>query len=86
VNNILNNDRGKRILVIENEVGEAGIDNELLIKDDKEEIILMNNGCICCSVRGDLVKVCLKTPSSTLLVSSFSPLTRPQLVPQGETD
>ena len=58
MNNILNNDRGKRILVIENEVGEAGIDNELLIKDDKEEIILMNNGCICCSVRGDLVKVC----------------------------
>ena len=43
--------------MIENEFGEAGIDNELLVQDRDEQIIEMNNGCICCTVRGDLVRI-----------------------------
>lgn len=42
--------------MIENEFGEAGIDNELLIQGE-EQIVSMNNGCICCTVRGDLVRI-----------------------------
>jgi hypothetical protein len=57
INHILHNKKGFKILVIENEIGEVGVDNDLLLTEDKEEIILMNNGCICCSVRGDLIKV-----------------------------
>ncbi|OAI07884.1 CobW family GTP-binding protein [Methylomonas methanica] len=56
LNRILSEDHGKRIAVIENEFGEAGIDNELLVQAD-EQIVTMNNGCICCSVRGDLVRI-----------------------------
>ena len=50
-------DHGKRIVVIENEFGEVDIDSELVaIQDDAEEdILLLNNGCLCCTVRGDLV-------------------------------
>lgn len=45
-----------KILVVENEVGEVGVDHELLLTEErKEEIVLMNNGCICCSVRKDLI-------------------------------
>ena len=43
--------------MIENEFGEAGIDNELLVQEEGEQIIEMNNGCICCTVRGDLVRI-----------------------------
>jgi G3E family GTPase len=57
LNHILKADHGQRIAVIENEFGEAGIDNELLIQDREEQIIEMNNGCICCTVRGDLVRI-----------------------------
>jgi G3E family GTPase len=57
LNHILKADHGHRIAVIENEFGEAGIDNELLIQDREEQIIEMNNGCICCTVRGDLVRI-----------------------------
>lgn len=57
LNHILKADHGFRIAVIENEFGEAGIDNELLIQDSDEQIIEMNNGCICCTVRGDLVRI-----------------------------
>ncbi len=49
VQNILKNTVGLRILVIENEIGEEGIDHELLLQNPKEDIILMNNGCICCT-------------------------------------
>jgi len=49
--------QGKRILVVENEIGEEGIDNDLVVRDGKEEIVLMSNGCVCCTVRGDLVKM-----------------------------
>ena len=57
LNRILKEQHGQRIAVIENEFGEAGIDNELLVQDGDEQIIEMNNGCICCTVRGDLVRI-----------------------------
>jgi G3E family GTPase len=57
LNRILSEHHGQRIAVIENEFGEAGIDNELLVQDRDEHIVEMNNGCICCTVRGDLVRI-----------------------------
>jgi G3E family GTPase len=57
LNRILKEQHGRRIAVIENEFGEAGIDNELLVQDAGEQIVEMNNGCICCTVRGDLVRI-----------------------------
>jgi len=56
VNYILNEQHGKRIAVIENEFGEVGVDDALII-DAEEEIFEMNNGCICCTVRGDLIRI-----------------------------
>lgn len=56
LNRILNEEHGQRIAVIENEFGEEGIDNDLLFQDE-EQIVEMNNGCICCTVRGDLVRI-----------------------------
>lgn len=56
LNRILNEEHGKRIAVIENEFGEVGIDQALVIDAD-EEIFEMSNGCICCTVRGDLIRV-----------------------------
>jgi G3E family GTPase len=56
LNRILSEQHGQRIAVIENEFGEAGIDNELLVQAG-EQIVEMNNGCICCTVRGDLVRI-----------------------------
>jgi len=56
LNRILNEEHGKRIAVIENEYGEIGIDHELVVQSD-EEIFEMNNGCICCTVRGDLIRI-----------------------------
>eukprot|EP01039_Chlorochromonas_danica_P008044 gene8044-8874_t len=56
VKQILSNTVGLKILVIENEIGEEGIDHELLMQHtSKEDIILMNNGCVCCTVRNDLL-------------------------------
>ncbi len=57
LNRILKEHHGQRIAVIENEFGEAGIDNELLVQEREEQIVEMNNGCICCTVRGDLVRI-----------------------------
>ena len=56
LNRILTEQHGKRIAVIENEFGEIGIDHALVINTD-EEIFEMNNGCICCTVRGDLIRI-----------------------------
>jgi G3E family GTPase len=56
LNRILTEQHGKKIAVIENEFGEVGVDNQLVIQSD-EEIFEMNNGCICCSVRGDLIRI-----------------------------
>jgi G3E family GTPase len=57
LNRILSEQHGQRIAVIENEFGAEGIDNEILVQDKDEQIIEMNNGCICCTVRGDLVRI-----------------------------
>ena len=57
LNRILTEQHGERIAVIENEFGEAGVDNEIVVKDKDEQIIEMNNGCLCCTVRGDLVRI-----------------------------
>ncbi len=56
LNRILHENHGKRIAVIENEFGEVGVDNDLVIGTE-EEIFEMNNGCICCTVRGDLIRI-----------------------------
>jgi G3E family GTPase len=56
LNRILTENHGKRIAVIENEFGEIGIDNELVLNVE-EEVFEMNNGCICCTVRGDLIRI-----------------------------
>ncbi len=53
---ILSEYHGRRIAVIENEFGPENIDNELLVQDQDEEIIELSNGCICCTVRGDLMR------------------------------
>jgi G3E family GTPase len=55
LNRILKEPHGYRIAVIENEFGEESIDNDILLQDSREQIIEMNNGCICCTVRGDLI-------------------------------
>ena len=55
LNRILREPHGLKIAVIENEFGPESIDNEILLQDNVEQIIEMNNGCICCTVRGDLV-------------------------------
>lgn len=56
LNRILSENHGKRYAVIVNEFGEIGIDNDLIIGAD-EEVFEMNNGCVCCTVRGDLVRI-----------------------------
>jgi molybdopterin-guanine dinucleotide biosynthesis protein len=59
LNHILTTEHGKKFAVIENEFGEIGIDDALVKQkfDTEEEIFEMNNGCICCTVRGDLVRI-----------------------------
>ena len=56
LNRILKEAHGQRIAVIENEFGEVGVDNDLLVESE-EQIVEMNNGCICCTVRGDLTRI-----------------------------
>jgi G3E family GTPase len=56
LNRILKEDHGHKIAVIENEFGEVGVDSEIIENSD-EQIIEMNNGCICCTVRGDLIRI-----------------------------
>lgn len=59
LNQILTQEHGKKVAVIVNEFGEIGIDNQLVVDSD-EEILEMNNGCICCTVRGDLIRIISK--------------------------
>ena len=56
LNRILTEQHGRRYAVIVNEFGEQGIDNDLVVDAD-EEVFEMNNGCICCTVRGDLIRI-----------------------------
>ena len=62
LNHILTAEHGKKFAVIENEFGEIGIDDALVKQkiDAEEEIFEMNNGCICCTVRGDLIRILTK--------------------------
>ncbi|KAM0842857.1 hypothetical protein ACQ4PT_058090 [Festuca glaucescens] len=62
LNHILTSQHGKRIAVIENEFGEVDIDSSLVANHSSvaEDIVMVNNGCLCCTVRGDLVKMLLK--------------------------
>lgn len=55
LNRILQEQHGQKIAVIENEFGQENIDNEILLQESNEQIVEMNNGCICCTVRGDLI-------------------------------
>jgi G3E family GTPase len=56
LNRILTHEHGQKVAVIVNEFGDIGIDNKLIVNAD-EEIFEMNNGCICCTVRGDLIRI-----------------------------
>jgi G3E family GTPase len=58
LNRILSEEHGRKYAVIVNEFGEEGIDNDLIMDAD-EEVFQMNNGCICCTVRGDLIRIVL---------------------------
>src|SRR5260221_7876439 len=55
LNRILTEKHGERIAVIENEFGESGVDSEILVNDKDEQILEMNNRCLCCTVRVDLM-------------------------------
>lgn len=56
LNNILRNRNARKVAVIVNEFGEVGIDGQLVINDQNEQLIEFNNGCLCCTVRGDLIE------------------------------
>ncbi|MHB1701429.1 MAG: CobW family GTP-binding protein [Acidobacteriaceae bacterium] len=56
LNHVLSQQHGRKVAVIVNEFGEVSIDGQLIVKDANEELIEFNNGCLCCTVRGDLVK------------------------------
>ncbi len=56
LNRILSENHGKRYAVVINEFGELGVDNDLVVDTD-EEVFEMNNGCVCCTVRGDLIRI-----------------------------
>jgi G3E family GTPase len=56
LNRILTENHGRRYAVVINEFGELGVDNDLVVETD-EEVFEMNNGCICCTVRGDLIRI-----------------------------
>lgn len=56
INNILHKEHGKNIAVIVNEFGEISIDGQLVVRDDQAELVEFNNGCLCCTVRGDLIE------------------------------
>jgi G3E family GTPase len=59
INHILSEQCGRKIAVIVNEFGEIGIDGQIMIADDTEQLVEFNNGCLCCTVRGDLVRTLL---------------------------
>jgi G3E family GTPase len=56
LNRILSENHGRKYAVVINEFGELGVDNDLVVDSD-EEVFEMNNGCICCTVRGDLIRI-----------------------------
>lgn len=56
INHILQGQHGRKVAVIVNEFGEIGIDGQLMVSNDEEQLVEFNNGCLCCTVRGDLVR------------------------------
>src|ERR1039457_7368912 len=56
LNRILTENHGRKYAVVINEFGELGVDNDLVVDTD-EEVFEMNNGCVCCTVRGDLIRI-----------------------------
>ena len=58
LNRMLQENHGKKIAVILNEIGNVNLDSELVVQSLGEELKIMNNGCICCTVRGDLTEIC----------------------------
>ncbi len=58
LNRLLQENHGKKIAVILNEIGDVNLDSELVVQSLGEELKIMNNGCVCCTVRGDLTKIC----------------------------
>jgi len=58
LNHILKEHHGMKFAIIENEFGEVGVDDAIILQHGEEEVIEMMNGCICCTVRGDLVSSC----------------------------
>ena len=72
VNHILKNKDGLKIAVIENEFGEVGVDDAIVLETE-EEVFEMNNGCVCCTVRGDLLRILHKLVHLWKLVNSAAP-------------
>ena len=64
LNRILTGNHGKKIAVILNEIGEVNLDSELVVESQGEDLKVMNNGCLCCTVRGDLTKICQELKES----------------------
>lgn len=60
INRILTEQHGRKVAVIVNEFGEVSIDGQLIIQDDQEDLVEFNNGCLCCTVRGDLIDTLAK--------------------------
>ena len=59
LNRLLQEQHGQKIAVILNEIGDVNLDSDLVVQSIGEELKIMNNGCVCCTVRGDLTKICL---------------------------
>ncbi|MGI9293224.1 MAG: CobW family GTP-binding protein [Pseudomonadales bacterium] len=60
INRILTEQHGRKVAVIVNEFGEVSIDGQLIVQDDQEDLVEFNNGCLCCTVRGDLIDTLAK--------------------------
>ena len=93
LNRILKENHNHKIAIIENEFGTENVDNDLLVTENNEQIVSMNNGCVCCTIRGDLSRILTKLRCSVIrekLISTISclkhrglqiqvPLRRPSL-------
>jgi len=60
IKRIISENHGRKIAVIVNEFGEVSIDGQLIIQEDQEDLVEFNNGCLCCTVRGDLIETLVK--------------------------
>ena len=60
LNRILKENHNHKIAIIENEFGTENVDNDLLVTENNEQIVSMNNGCVCCTIRGDLSRILTK--------------------------